>query len=76
MQLNKDKIHYYQKNRGDFLMIDYVTELEIGNFANGYKDLDENLWFFKIHWPGDPNMPASSIRVFNSIMCVVNFNYG
>ena len=59
MQLNKDKIHYYQKNRGDFLMIDYVTELEIGNFANGYKDLDENLWFFKIHWPGDPNMPAS-----------------
>ena len=28
-------------------MIDYVTELETGNFANGYKDLDENLWFLK-----------------------------
>ena len=40
-------------------MIDYVTDLKIGSYANGYKVLDENLWFFKIHWPGDPNMPAS-----------------
>ena len=22
------------------------------------KFLDENLWFFKVHWPGDPNMPG------------------
>ena len=59
MQLNKEKIHYYQKNRGEFLMIDYVQNLKIGESAVGYKELDKDLWFFKIHWPGDPNMPAS-----------------
>ena len=59
MQLDKEKIHYFQKNRGQFLMIDYVSDLEIGKYANGFKNLDKDLWFFKIHWPGDPNMPAS-----------------
>ncbi len=59
MQLNKEKIHYYQKNRGQFLMVDFVDSLEIGRSASGYKELNEDLWFFKIHWPGDPNMPAS-----------------
>ena len=59
MQLNKEKIHYYQKNRGQFLMVDFVDSLEIGRSASGYKELSEDLWFFKIHWPGDPNMPAS-----------------
>ena len=40
MQLNKEKIHYYQKNRGEFLMIDYVQNLKIGESAVGYKELD------------------------------------
>lgn len=59
MELDKEKIHYFQKNRGQFLMIDHVTELEVGSHAKGYKILNKDLWFFKVHWPGDPNMPAS-----------------
>ena len=38
-------------------MIDYVEEVVPGKFANGYKDLKED-WFFKVHWPKDPNMPG------------------
>ena len=59
MKLDKDKIHLVQKNRGQFLMIDYVDDLVIGESAKGYKELNDKLWFFEIHWPGDPNMPAS-----------------
>ena len=59
MELNKNKILYYQKNRDQFLFIDHVTDIKVNSYANGFKELDKNLWFFKIHWPGDPNMPAS-----------------
>mgnify|MGYP001215646618 CR=1 FL=1 len=59
MEWDKSKIHYYQKNRGQFLMIDYVTDIKVCSHAKGFKELDKELWFFKIHWPGDPNMPAS-----------------
>ena len=24
----------------------------------GYKNLSKDEWFFKVHWPEDPNMPA------------------
>jgi 3-hydroxyacyl-[acyl-carrier-protein] dehydratase len=57
--LNKEQILEYQNNFGDFLMIDYATNIYPGKSAEGYKDLDLNLWFFKLHWPGDPNMPAA-----------------
>ena len=40
-------------------MIDYAEEVYPGKFANGYKELNENEWFFKVHWPGDPNMPGA-----------------
>jgi 3-hydroxyacyl-[acyl-carrier-protein] dehydratase len=56
--LNKEQILEYQNNFGDLLMIDYATNIYPGKSAEGYKDLDLNLWFFKLHWPGDPNMPA------------------
>ena len=26
--------------------------------ANGYKILNNDEWFFKVHWPKDPNMPG------------------
>ena len=58
MEWDKSKIHYYQKNRGQFLMIDYVTDIKVCSYAKGFKKLDKELWFFKIHWPGDPNMPG------------------
>ena len=58
MKLNKKEILKYQQNREPYLMIDYVEELEPGKFANGYKDLLKDEWFFKVHWPKDPNMPG------------------
>ena len=56
--LDKNGIHEYQKNREPYLLIDYATEVIPGVSAKGYKDLDEDEWFFKVHWPSDPNMPG------------------
>jgi 3-hydroxyacyl-[acyl-carrier-protein] dehydratase len=58
MELDKNKILEYQQNRDPYLFIDYVTNLEPGNYANGYFDLKRDTWFFKVHWPGDENMPG------------------
>jgi len=57
MKLNLKKIKEYQKNRDPYLMIDHVDKVVPGKFANGYKDLKDD-WFFKVHWPKDPNMPG------------------
>lgn len=59
MELDKKKILFYQKNRDPFLMIDFVTNYLPGEFCNGYKLLKEDEWFFKVHWPNDPNMPGA-----------------
>ncbi len=56
--LNKEQIHEYQKNRHPYLMIDYVTDFIPGEKAIGYKNLNNDEWFFKVHWPEDPNMPG------------------
>jgi len=58
MQLTKKEILEYQQNRSPYLMIDHVDEVVPGKFANGYKDLNLDEWFFKVHWPTDPNMPG------------------
>ena len=57
--LDEKKLLLYQPNRPPFLMIDYVTEVLPGKYANGFKNLDENEWFFPIHFPGNPNMPGA-----------------
>ena len=57
MELSKDKIIELQQNRDPYLMIDHVTDYEPGKYAKGYKDLNDD-WFFKVHWPSDPNMPG------------------
>ena len=56
--LNKQEILSYQQNRDPYLMIDYATEVVPGVSANGYKILNHDEWFFKVHWPTDPNMPG------------------
>ena len=56
--LNKDEIYEYQQNREPYLMIDFVTEVVPGESAKGYKDLNKEEWFFKVHWPKDHNMPG------------------
>jgi len=58
MKLDKKEILEYQQNRSPYLMIDFVDEVIPGKSANGYKDLKEDEWFFKVHWPEDPNMPG------------------
>ena len=56
--LDKKQICEYQQNRDPYLMIDYASEIIPGKSAKGYKELKEDEWFFKVHWPGDPNMPG------------------
>ena len=58
MKLNKEQILEYQKNRPPYLMIDFAEEVVPGKSAKGYKDFKEDEWFFKVHWPRDPNVPG------------------
>jgi len=58
MKLSKRDIIKIQKNRDPFLLIDYATKVIPGKSVEGYKNLKKNEWFFKVHWPGDPNMPG------------------
>ena len=56
--LNKKKIEEFQQNRDSYLMIDHATKIIPGKISEGYKILRNDEWFFKIHWPTDPNMPG------------------
>ena len=58
MELDKKKILEYQQNRDPYLLIDHATEVLPGISAKGYKILKNDEWFFKVHWPNDPNMPG------------------
>lgn len=58
ISLDKEQIYEYQQNREPYLMIDHASEVIPGVSSKGYKDLKEDEWFFKVHWPKDPNMPG------------------
>lgn len=58
LTLNKDQILKFQKNREPYLLIDYATKIVPGSLSNGYKNLKDDEWFFKVHWKNDPNMPG------------------
>ena len=58
MKINKEQILEYQQNRPPYLMIDFAEEVVPGKSAKGYKDFKEDEWFFKVHWPRDPNVPG------------------
>ena len=57
--LSSIELQKYQPNRYPFLMIDYVTSVEPGLSANGFKNFTNNEWFFPIHFPGRPNVPGA-----------------
>jgi 3-hydroxyacyl-[acyl-carrier-protein] dehydratase len=57
--LNCVELLDYQPNRYPFLMIDHVTKVKPGHFAEGYKNFTNNEWFFPIHFPGNPNVPGA-----------------
>lgn len=58
MKLTRSQIIKIQKNRDPYLMMDYANKIIPGKYVEGYKKLRKNEWFFKVHWPGDPNMPG------------------
>tara|TARA_B100000242_G_C43018876_1_gene474026 strand:- start:352 stop:816 length:465 start_codon:yes stop_codon:yes gene_type:complete len=58
LKLNRTEIQEYQQNRDPYLMIDEATEIIPGKSAKGFKRLRDDEWFFKVHWPNDPNMPG------------------
>ena len=39
-------------------MIDQALEIIPGKSAKGFKQLEDDEWFFKVHWENDPNMPG------------------
>ena len=40
-------------------MIDSVTKVSPGIFAEGFKNFTWNEWFFPIHFKGNPNVPGA-----------------
>jgi 3-hydroxyacyl-[acyl-carrier-protein] dehydratase len=58
IKLDLEQIKEYQQNRQPYLFVDYIDKLVPGKISNGYKMLLKDEWFFKVHWPGDPNMPG------------------
>lgn len=58
LSLNLEEIKQYQQNRDPYLFIDFATEVVPGKSSKGYKDLKKDEWYFKVHWPNDPNMPG------------------
>ena len=56
--LNKEEIEKIIPQRDPFLMIDEVEEYVPGESAVAYKHVNENEWYFKGHFPGNPIMPG------------------
>ena len=56
--LNKEKIKNIIPQRDPFLMIDEVEEYVPGESAIAYKNVNEQEWYFKGHFPGNPIMPG------------------
>lgn len=56
--LKKEEIKEIIPQREPFLMIDEVEEYTPGISAIAYKNVDENEWYFKGHFPGNPIMPG------------------
>ncbi len=57
--LSSIELQRYQPNRYPFLMIDRVVSVVPGEYAEGYKNLTNNEWFFPKHFEGHPNMPGA-----------------
>lgn len=56
--MNIGDIKNYLPHRYPFLLIDRVTELEIGKSITGYKNVTNNEPFFNGHFPEKPVMPG------------------
>ena len=56
--LNKEQIKEIIPQREPFLMIDEVEDFVPGQGAIAYKYVNEDEWYFKGHFPGNPIMPG------------------
>lgn len=56
--LNKEEIKKIIPQREPFLMIDEVESYIPGESAVAYKNVEENEYYFKGHFPGNPIMPG------------------
>ena len=56
--LNKEEIKNIIPQREPFLMIDEVEEYVPGESCTAYKYVNEEEWYFKGHFPGNPIMPG------------------
>lgn len=56
--LNKEEIKNIIPQREPFLMIDEVESVVSGESAVAYKNISEDEWYFKGHFPGNPIMPG------------------
>lgn len=45
-------------HRYPFLLVDGVTKIEHGKYAEGFKNFTLNEWFFQGHIPGNPIVPG------------------
>ena len=58
MKLNKEGIKNIIPQREPFLMIDEVEDFIPGESATAYKYVNEEEYYFKGHFPGNPIMPG------------------
>ncbi len=56
--LNREEIEKIIPQRDPFLMIDEVEKYIPGEFCIAYKNVNEEEWYFKGHFPGNPIMPG------------------
>lgn len=56
--LNKEEIKKIIPQREPFLMIDEIEEYIPGESAVAYKNVGEDEYYFKGHFPGNPIMPG------------------
>ena len=53
-----EEIQQYLPHRYPMLFLDRVTELEVGHYVKGYKNITTNEPFFRGHFPGKEVMPG------------------
>jgi len=56
--MNNNHLIKLQPNKKPFLFLEDLVEVVPNEKVTNEIELNEDLWFFKCHWEGDPNMPA------------------
>ena len=56
--INIEEIKQFLPHRYPMLLIDRVTELDLGNYVKGYKNITTNEPYFMGHFPGKEVMPV------------------